>query len=108
MILKPVHQCKLLGDVTYQLAGRAKSAASSPSTNRPVTCPVCKMYGWSYNMAAHAETGPCSGAKGSAALTEYAPQHHKREWLLPFLKKNKSSLKRCSIVGCACKPVRPA
>jgi hypothetical protein len=58
----------------------------TPCTNRPVTCPVCQMYGWSYNMAAHVETGACCAVKGSAALAGYAPQHHELEWLQPFLK----------------------
>lgn len=43
LTLKPNHPCKLLQGrcLDYSLSSRRNSAVSSPSTNRPVECPVC-------------------------------------------------------------------
>ena len=50
-----------------------------------------------------AKSAACAGAKGSAALAEFALKYHEREWLRPFLYKAKSTLKACSISRCPCK-----
>ena len=84
----------------YSLISRAKCAASSPCTNRPVKCPVCDLYGWwSYNMERHV----AEGASGSVAIQGYGLAHHEREWLRPFLTTNKSKLKACILAECPCK-----
>jgi hypothetical protein len=105
--LKPVHQCKLLSGVQYSLTSRETSSASSPSTNRPVACPVCELYGWSYNMADHVASGSCSGAKDAAAVVHCEPAYHEREWLKPFLGTNmKPRTKACKEPSCPCKRKR--
>ena len=46
---KAMHECKLLGSVSYNLSTSSKCAAlSMPSTNRPFKCkmPGCNMYVW--------------------------------------------------------------
>lgn len=105
--LKPVHQCKLLSGVQYSLTSRETSSASSPSTNRPVACPVCELYGWSYGMADHVASGSCSGAKDAAAVVRCEPAYHEREWLKPFLGTNmKPRTKACKEPSCPCKRKR--
>jgi hypothetical protein len=108
-VLKPMHQCKLLSgyDCEYSMTSRASSVASSPCTNRPVTCPICGLYGWSYNMEVHVASGSCAAARGGAVVASYVPAHHEREWLEPFLKASKSKLKACAVAGCACKRTTP-
>jgi hypothetical protein len=106
--LRPNHQCKLLvshnvRELVYSLAQRGKSVVSSPCTNRPVMCPVCSMYCWSYSMEAHVAEGNCRGAKGGAVVASCAPAHHEREWLVPFLSSAKSKLKNCALGACPCK-----
>ena len=109
MQLKPMHQCKLLSgyDCEYSMTSRASSVASSPCTNRPVTCPICGLYGWSYNMEVHVASGSCAAARGGAVVASYVPAHHEREWLEPFLRASKSKLKACEVTGCACKRTTP-
>ena len=79
--LRPKHPCKLLNGagLDYSLASRALCKVSSPCTNRPVMCPVCLMYGWSYNMEAHVAEGHCIAAKGGEAVASCAPLYHERE-----------------------------
>lgn len=100
--LKPNHQCKLLPGLTYSLTSRASSSVHSPCTNRPVRCPICNLWGWSYNMEAHVAAGACRALHGSPTLKAFAPKYHEHEWLLPFLHKTKTTLKPCKIAGCAC------
>jgi hypothetical protein len=105
--LRPVHQCKLLSEqglsLSYSVTARARSVASSPCTNRPVMCPVCSLYGWSYNMEAHVADGECRGAKGGTALASYAPAYHEREWLSPFLSGHTTKLQACNTRACPCR-----
>ena len=97
----------MLGGIQYSLLARASSTVSSPCTNRPVSCPICGLYGWSYNMAAHVASGKCSGAKGGLAVAASEPAHHEREWLVPFLRSSKSKLLACRVQSCVCKRTTP-
>ena len=101
--LKPQHQCKVFGGPSYSLTTSAKCVVSTPCTNRPVVCPICSNYSWSYNMAAHVSSGDCRGGASSAAVRSCEPGHHEREWLQPFLTSNRSKLKACKVAGCPCK-----
>ena len=58
-------------------------------------------------MEAHVASGSCAAARGGAAVASYAPAHHEREWLVPFLKANKSKLKPCAVATCPCKRTTP-
>ena len=37
----------------FSLAAAGKRSKSNPSTNRPVSCKICKLVLWSYNMRIH-------------------------------------------------------
>ena len=52
---KAMHECKLLGSVSYNLSTSSKCALSMPCTNTPFKCkmPGCNMYVWTYNMKTH-------------------------------------------------------
>ena len=52
-ILKPVHQCKVVGQVDYSLGSAATSSLTAPCTNRPVNCRHCKQVVASYSMQQH-------------------------------------------------------
>ena len=39
--------------VKFSLKAAEKSSKSSPCTNRPVNCHLCKVVKWSYNMLGH-------------------------------------------------------
>ena len=52
---KAMHDCKLLGSVSYNLSTSSKCALLMPCTNRPFKCkmPGCNMYVWTYSMKTH-------------------------------------------------------
>ena len=55
------HQCKLWGNPKYSMGCAAKISKASPSTNRPMRCPLCydvkkPTVVWLYNMAGHYAT----------------------------------------------------
>ena len=52
---KAMHECKLLGSVSYNLSTSSNCALSMPCTNRPFKCkmPGCTRYVWTYSMKSH-------------------------------------------------------
>ena len=61
-ILKPLHQCKVVGNVDYSLASAAKSTLTNPCTNRPVRCKHCDLFIASYSMQAWVPRPPMIAA----------------------------------------------
>jgi len=52
---KAMHECKLLGSVSYNLSTSSKCALLMPCTNGPFKCkmPGCNMYVCTYSMKTH-------------------------------------------------------
>ena len=67
---KPVHQCKLVGSLSYSLGPAGNSNDSTPCTNRPIPCPFpdCKATIWSYSIEAHNEAHHAAAEKPSLSL----------------------------------------
>ena len=56
-VTKAFHECKLRGQVSYNVTSVAKSSLRQPCTNRPFKCIVegCNQILWTYSMKAHYE-----------------------------------------------------
>ena len=54
-VKKAMHECKLLGSVSYNLSTSSKCALSMTCTNRPFKCkmPGCNMHVWIESMQTH-------------------------------------------------------
>ena len=52
---KAMHECKLLGSVSYNIATTSKCSLVMPRTNRLSKCnmPGCNLYVWTYSMKTH-------------------------------------------------------
>ena len=99
--------CKVVRDEaarSFGLRVAAKCTVSTPSTNRPFPCPVagCHLFVWSHQLVDHFRTAH-SSLPDTVTGPLAAIRHHEREYLRPFLTRNKSKLKRCSVQGCPCR-----
>ncbi len=93
---KPIHQCKLVGSVDYNLASAAKSKHTAPCTNRPVQCGHCKLVVASYSMCdAHSNTPMPDGLAQEVQLSK-----HERGHTLQMLSRRAPAQNVCPGVAC--------
>ena len=99
--IKPVHACKVVGDLDYPMGPAAKVSTEQPCTNRPVKCATCKTtHVWSYSLRLHYETrhpGVTIPPEMQAAMKIGT---HEEEWMK--LKMNNRTPKACKIKDCPC------
>ena len=79
-IKKPIHQCKIVGSVNYNLASAAKSTLTVSRMNRPFQCGHCKLVVASYSMLqhysdAHSNTPMPDGLAEEVQLAEHERDH---------------------------------
>ena len=100
-----MHQCKLVGDVSYTLSSAATSTLSAPCTNRPIKCELCALTIWSYSMAEHYATA--QGHGGADRMSEplrkaVAVGPRERAHVSRFLTSLRPVQNACADRDCAC------
>ena len=99
---KPVHQCQLLRALEYSLAPAAKSATSTPCTNRPLQCPKCPLVVWSYSMLRHFADAHPTADIPEPTTTAVSLGFHEREHVQQLLR-SKAAKSVCNGATCLCK-----
>ena len=99
-IKKPIHQCKLVGSVDYNLASAAKSTLTAPCTNRPVQCGHCKLVVASYSMLQHYSDAHSNTPTPDGLAQEVQLAKHERDHTLQMLSRRVPAQNVCPGVAC--------
>ena len=98
---RPVHKCKLVGELEYDLKPAAKVTTTTPCTNRSIMCSICGFGLWTYSLKTHFQKEHASDPIPEAMRAAMTLGTHEREWMV--IKGTGKRPKACALASCQCK-----
>jgi hypothetical protein len=90
-VMKPKHQCKIVGTLEYSLTSAGRSTCETPCTNRPLKCQHCTLVFASYSMAQHYSDEHSTTTIPTRLMEQVALGKHERAHVLQLLTQRRVS-----------------